>query len=122
MEKLVNTKEYFVTYSIMINAAQHHGFATYQEIAQANGFSTYGSYMGKVVGELVGLVSKNEVEHGRPMMSAIVVGVSGKPGKGYFNWARELGVLSEDEDEESFWQTECVKVYETWKIPYWKAK
>lgn len=36
-EKWVNTKEYFVTYSIMVNAARHHGLCTYQEIAQANG-------------------------------------------------------------------------------------
>ena len=121
-DKWMNKKEYFVTYSLMINAAQHHGFVTYQEVAQANGIPTYGSYMGKVVGELVGLVSENEVKHGRPMMSAIVVGVSGKPGKGFFDWAKELGVLSSGQDEYDFWQAECKKIYETWKIPYWKAK
>ena len=114
----MNTKEYFITYSNMINAAKHRGLVTYQEIAQANGWPTFGSYMGKVVGEVVGLVSQNELEQGRPMMSAIVVGVSGKPGKGFFDWARELGVLSEGEDEETFWRDECEKVYEEWKNTY----
>ena len=87
-EKWVNTKEYFVTYSIMVNAARHHGLCTYQEIAQANGQPTAGSYMGRLVADVVGSISKNEVDHGRPMLSAIVVGVSGKPGQGFFDWAR----------------------------------
>ncbi|MBW1858467.1 MAG: hypothetical protein JRI42_09460 [Deltaproteobacteria bacterium] len=101
-DKWMNTKEYFVTYSIMIKAAQHQGLATYQEIA----------------GELVGLVSKNELEQGRPMMSAIVVSVSGRPGDGFFDWARELGQLSENEDKESFWIAECKRIYKEWAIPY----
>ena len=114
----MNTKEYFVTYSIMINAAQHFGFCTYQEIAQANGWPMRGNQMGKLIGEVVGLISKNELEQGRPMMSAIVVGVSGKPGEGFYSWARELGALAEGEDEEAFWKEECEKVYEAWKKPY----
>ena len=54
----------------MINAAQHNGFATYQEIAPANGFQLRGNVMGNKISELIGLVSKNEVNQGRPMMSA----------------------------------------------------
>lgn len=67
-----NTKEYFITYSILINAAQHQGVATYQEVAQACGLPTAGSYMGSVVGQILGLVSQNEIAHNRPMLSAIV--------------------------------------------------
>ena len=119
-DKWMNTKEYFVTYAIMINAAQHFGFCTYQEIARANGWQMRGSYMGKLIGEVVGLISKNELDQDRPMLSAIVVGVTGKPSEGFFNWARELGVLSAGEDEWAFWRNECEKVYEAWKIPYRK--
>lgn len=117
-EKWMNTKEYFIAYSIMITAAQHHGFATYQEIAQANAWPLVGNYMSKLVGGVIGLISKNELEQGRPMMSAIVVGVSGKPGEGFFNWARELGVLAEGQDEVAFWKNESEKVYEDWKKPF----
>jgi len=119
-DKWMNTKEYFVTYAIMINAAQHYGFCTYQEIAQANGWPMVGNYMGKLIGEVVGLISKNELEQGRPMLSAIVVRANRKIGDGFFNWARELGVLAEGQDEDKFWREEIEKIYETWKIPYRK--
>jgi len=61
-----DTKEYFITYSILINAAQHQGVATYQEAAQACGLPTSGNYMSNVVGQILGLVSQNEIAHNRP--------------------------------------------------------
>lgn len=51
-----------------------------------------------------------------------MVGVSDEPGEGFFNWARELGVLKEGQNEEIFWRKECEKVYEAWKIPCRKEK
>ena len=120
IDKWLNTKEYFVTYGLLINAAKHFGFCTYQEIAQANGWPMVGSQMGKLIGEVIGLISKNELEQGRPLLSAIAVGVSGKPSEGFFNWARELGVLEEGQDKETLWRNECEKVYEAWKISYRK--
>lgn len=90
-----NSKEYFIAYSLMINAAQHQGFCTYQEIAQAVGLPTAGSYMGSVVGELLGNISENEVSLGRPMLSAIVVGVNGQPGSGFIPYAKELGLFKD---------------------------
>ena len=114
----MNTKEYFVTYSILVNAAQHHGFATYQEIALSNRLPLIGNQMGSQVGDIIGLISENEISQGRPMLSAIVVGVSGKPGGGLYEWAKKLGVMTEGEDEETFWRKECEKVYEEWRISY----
>jgi hypothetical protein len=116
--EVMNSKEYFIAYSLMINAAQHQGFCTYQEIAQAVGLPTAGSYMGSVVGELLGVISQNEVSLGRPMLSAIVVGVNGKPGSGFIPWAKELGLFKDGDDEEGFWLKECKKIYEEWKISY----
>lgn len=113
-----NTKEYFITYGILINAARHFGKATYQEIAQACGLPTAGSYMGSVVGEILGAISKNELAHGRPFLSPLVVGVSGKPGPGFYAWAKELGALEESQDEEAYYSQECEKIYEEWKTPY----
>jgi hypothetical protein len=77
------TKEYFIAYSILINAAQHHGYATYQEIAQVVGLPTAGNYMSSQIGEILGIISANEAKEGRPMLSAIAVGTNGKPGKGF---------------------------------------
>ena len=86
-----NTKEYFITYSILINAAKHKGVATYQEIAQACGLPTVG---------------------------AIAVGVNGKPGPGFITWARDLGAYHDEVSEEDFFVKECAKIYEEWKTTY----
>jgi hypothetical protein len=112
------SKEYFIAYSILINAAQHQGFTTYQEIAQAVGLPTAGSYMGSEVGEILGIISENEKKQNRPMLSAIAIGTSGKPGGGFIPWAKDLGYLKEGDDEETFWEKECQKVYKEWKINY----
>ena len=113
-----HTKEYYIAYSILINAAQHQGFTTYQEIAQAIGLPTAGSYMGSQIGEILGAISANEKMRGRPMLSAIAIGTSGKPGGGFIPWAKELGFFIEADDEKDFWEKECEKVYEEWKITY----
>ena len=117
----LNLKEYFITYSILINSARHHGFATYQELAQATGYPTAGSYISGVFGKLLGLISRNEVEQNRPMLSAIAVGNTGKPSEGFFALARELGLLKEGVSEDVFWADECKRVYAEWKIPYRKS-
>lgn len=113
-----DTKEYFITYGILINAAKHSGLATYQEIAQACGLPTVGAYMGSTVGNILGAISQNELEHGRPFLSAIAVGVSGKPGPGFFDWARELNAAREEQSEQFFFSQERKKIYEEWKTPY----
>ncbi len=112
------SKEYFIVYSILINAAQHQGFATYQEIAQSIGLPIAGNYMRSQLGKLLGAISANEKNQGRPMLSAIAVGISGKPNPGFITWAKDLGYLKEGEDEQIFWERERQKVYKEWKITY----
>jgi len=41
--------------------------------------------MGREVGEMIGEISREEVQNGRPMLSAIVVGTSGVPGDGFLH-------------------------------------
>jgi hypothetical protein len=120
-EKIAQSKEYFIVYGILIDAAKHQGFATYQEIAQAIGLPTAGSYMGVKLGGLLGTISENESKQGRPMLSAIAIGVNGKPGEGFYPWAKKLGYLKEGDDEQAFWQDECKKIYKEWKTPYRKS-
>ena len=112
------TKEYYIAYGILINAAQHRGLTTYQEIAQIIGLPTSGNYMGSRIGESLGAISANEKKQSRPMLSAIAVGINGKPGAGFFPWAKKLHYLSEGEDEQAFWENECKRIYEEWKISY----
>ena len=79
---------------------------------------TAGSYMGGEMGRLLGTISENEVQHGRPMLSAIAIGVSGKPSGGFVSLARKLGLFNDGDDEEIFWKNECEKIYDEWKIEY----
>jgi hypothetical protein len=108
-------KEYALVYSELIVAAKYRGTITYQEIAQIVGLPLQGNYMQKEIGQILGEISDDEVSNGRPMLSAIAVGVSGNPGQGFFNLARELGRLRDD-DEQRFWEAERKAVYDTWKI------
>jgi hypothetical protein len=49
------------------------------------------------------------------MLSAIAIGVNGKPGAGVFDWVRKVGRLT-TEDKWAFWESECKNVYDTWKV------
>ena len=114
--KYRGSKEYLLVYCELIRTARYKGMTTYQAIAQIMGLPLEGSYMGKEVGQMLGEIVRAEVEHGRPMLSAIAVGVSGFPGPGLFALARELGMLTDasKEAERHLWQKEVAVVYETW--------
>lgn len=115
-DKYRETKEYHLVYAELISAARYRGTVTYQEIAQMMGLPLVGSHMGREVGQILGEVSEDEHQRGRPMLSAIAVGVSAKPGEGFFGFARDLGRLEGEsrEDEQRFWESERAAVYKTW--------
>lgn len=50
------------------------------------------------MGEIIGEISEDEVGQNRPMLSAVCVGVSGKPGPGFYTWVRQLGRLASEEE------------------------
>ena len=109
------TVEYHLVYYALINAARTRGTVTYQELALLVGLPLSGNYMGKRIGELLGVVSQNEVQHQRPMLSALAVNTSGKPGTGFLPWAEKLGLIKAGDDPDSFWNKECEACYQTWK-------
>lgn len=109
------TKEYAIVYAELITAAKYRGTVTYQEIARLLGLPMQGSYMGSVIGRILGAISEDELAHGRPMLSAIAIGVKGGPGPGFFGWARKLARLT-TEDEQIFWKSECEAIYDIWKV------
>ena len=113
--KYRGTIEYALVYSELIAAAKYRGTITYQEIAKMMGLPLTGNYMQSLIGYILGEISEDEVEKGRPMLSSIVVGVKGVPGPGFYKFARDLGRLTDQSDEE-FWTAEKKKVYDTWKV------
>lgn len=116
--KYRGTKEYHLIYSELITASRYRGTITYQEIAQIIGLPLKGSYMGAEIGHLLGEISEDELNAGRPMLSSIAVNVQGSLGAGFFNLARSLGKLAEEskEAENDFLEEESEAVYETWKV------
>lgn len=111
------SKEYLLVYCELIRAARYGGVTTYQAVAEIMGLPLSGAYMGREVGRILGEISTDEVQQGRVMLSALVVGTGGRPGPGFFALARGLGRLEGEssEAEEQFWQEEGAVVYEVWK-------
>jgi len=101
----------------LVRAAQYRGVTTYQDIAVIMGLPMKGSHMGAELGWVLGEIAEDEVRASRPMLSAVAVGVSGKPGPGFFDLDRELGKLGKAESDQEFWRNERDAAYEAWKRP-----
>lgn len=117
------TIEYHLVYSELIHAARHRGTVTYQELAHVVGLPVRGNYMSNRIGAILGAVSENEVHQNRPMLSAIAVTVEGKPGGGFFNFARELGLLESGnpDEEQAFWTKQKREIYKIWQQTFPKS-
>lgn len=115
--KYRGTTIYFHVMAELVRAAQYRGLTTYQDIAVIMGLPVSGSYMGRETGYILGEISEDEVIANRPMLSAVAVGVNGKPGPGFSSFAQQLGLFDGREDEIEFWQKQREAVYRTWKRP-----
>lgn len=119
--KYRGTKEYYLTFSALIAAAQCRGVVAYTKVARILGITQPGQHMAKEVGQILGEISEDEHNNGRPMLSTVAVGATGlRPGEGFFILARSLGKLSgtDQNAQEKFWLAECESVYETWRAEY----
>jgi hypothetical protein len=111
-------QEYLLVYAELINAARHRGTLTYQEVAEIMGLPPRGHHMGAETSHLLGEISQEEHEHGRPMLSALVVSsVDGSVGSGFFGLARDLAKLqgTTPAEERRFWEQGRDAVYAAWK-------
>ena len=115
-DKYRGKKIFHIIYNELITAARYRGTVKYQEIAMLMDLPLSGNYMGSEVGSILGAISEEEHNRGRPMLSAVAVGSTGSPGEGFFNLARGLGAQFEDspKGKRAFWEQEKKKVYETW--------
>jgi hypothetical protein len=118
--KYRGTGEYFLVFNELVRAARYRGTVTYQEVAELIGLPIVGSYMGKEVGHVLGEISEDQHQCGRPMLSAIAVGVDGLPGEGFFKLAITLGKFTGhgDTEQRRFWDRERSAVYELWQKKY----
>ena len=116
-DKYRGTTTYFHLHGELVRAAQYRGLTTYQDLALIMALPLTGAYMGSETGHILGEICEDEVQAGRPMLSAVAVGVSGKPGPGFFSLARDLGQLRQGDQEVAFWEEELERVYAAWKRP-----
>jgi len=70
--------------------------------------------MARQVGQVLGEVSEDEHQAGRPMLSAVAVNAAGYPGDGFYVLARRLGKLTDPISEDVFLRSEREAVYEAW--------
>jgi DNA-binding transcriptional MerR regulator len=104
-----------LVHDLLVDAAAGRRTLRYADVARLMGIPTRGQSMGTKVGGLLDEVCEEEVREGRPMLSALVVGYTGRPGKGFFALAEALGRLKPSEDQAAFWARELEAVYDTWR-------
>src|SRR3972149_8350236 len=98
--KYRGTKEYHLVYCELVIAAQYRGVVGYHKIAKILGIDQPGHHMAREVGQVLGEISEDEHNAGRPMLSAVAVSVKGYPGEGFFALARRLGSLTSGPETE----------------------
>ena len=90
---------------------------TYGEVAPSVGLDMALAADRNEFARLLDEINEHEHEHGRPLISSIVVLKDSRvPGKGYFDCARRLGRLDSTDHfgEMDFWVSECNAVYRHW--------
>jgi len=117
-DKYRGTITYHLVFKELIAAARYRGTVTYQEIANIMNLPPSGSHMGKEVGYILGEISEDEHNQGRPMLSTVAVGISGEPGPGFYALAEQLGKLGKNatkEEKIKFWKNQRDEVYKKWQ-------
>jgi len=116
-DKYRGTTKYIHVLAELVRAAQYRGITTYQDWAVIMGLPVKGAFMGKETGHVLGEISEDVFLSGRPMLSAVAVGVSGRPGQGFYTLAKDLGLMKSGQDERVLWDQQREAVYETWRRP-----
>jgi hypothetical protein len=120
-DKYRGTQAYVRILCELAATAERQGTITCADLALVMGIRRGGVSMHRAVGRFVAEICEDEVNRGRPMLGAVVVGYRGRPARGFFTLARALGLLAPGEDEATFWKAELEAVHEVWRRPDPKA-
>jgi hypothetical protein len=103
-------------YEKLKQIAKQQGTATYGAIAPIAGLDMEKPGGRDKIRQILGMISTYEHQQGRPMLTAIVVHKQDNiPGRGFFELAQHLGLLSSGADELTFFCGEVSPVHATWK-------
>ncbi len=106
---------YNAIYEKLREVARTHRLITYGEVAEVIGLDWQKNF-GKCrqIPRVLEKICTTENEHGRPMLSAVVVRKdAGIPGAGFFVVASDLKRFR-GTDTKSFWQSERDRVWDYW--------
>jgi hypothetical protein len=102
-------------YDRLVQVARSGDLVTYGEIAPLAGLDMADPGDRSRIAHILGEISTEEHQLGRPLLSAVVVlQDQNKPGEGFFHLARELGVYQGKSDDDYFVQ-EVKRVHQYWK-------
>ena len=97
---------------ILIEVARKRRFMFYGELAPSLNLDMNLDNNRVEIGRILGEISTYEHQQGRPLLTAIVVHKrDNRPGVGFFNLARELGLYCPGDNQEAFWTKEVNRVY-----------
>ena len=100
-------------YEKLRQVARARGVVNYAEIAPLAGIGITNPRDPRL-SRILHEICSYEVQHGCPMLGAVVVRkADNRPGEGFFNRARELG-LFQGSDKVAFWASELNRVYTYW--------
>jgi hypothetical protein len=117
-----HTPAYFIVHGRLIDAARYRGVVTYQELVDLIGLPSSGNYMQHELGLLLGEINEDEVAHGRSMLAAVVVKVTGAVGSGFWRKAKKLGLLNAAgrRTRPPSWRRRALA--RVWAIPPWRPQ
>jgi len=97
----------------IVETAQGRGTINYEEVGKLGNLSMANPDHRNQLANMLDDINREEDKKGGPMLSVVVVKKdSRRPGKGFFELARELGRQAPDVDDETFFVTELKRVYE----------
>ena len=102
-------------YERLVESARLQQTMTYTEAGQIVGLSMRNPNHRRLLGQQLGVISAYETEHGRPMLSAIVIHKGEKPGSGFFQLGEEIGLKSSGDDDGTFADRELGRVFSFWR-------
>lgn len=108
----------------LISVAKEKRVIPYGELAQKFNLDIKDKHQSwiKVIEKWMGDINNFELENGRPMLSAIIVlkknpnDINGtwECGNGFYEYAREHGLLKKDQDRQVFHAKELGKIFDYW--------
>ena len=102
--------------SRLIAAAKGRETVYYSDLAKATGRPMKGPNWAVHIGRILGRISSEEAQDGRPLLSVIVVSRDTKlPGGGFYNLGKELHLLDPGESEEAFIGRQMERVFDYWQ-------